>query len=337
MRAACYYGPGDVRIEELPEPSPGPGEVKVKVLANGLCGTDLHQYYVGPMSDASLPIVVGHEFAGEIVEAGEGVQKSRIGELVAIEPIWRCNSCAQCKDGDYNLCRQGHWHGLTGKGGGLAEFTVVRDEMAWAVPDGVAPSDAALVEPLAVAFHAVERAQPRRQDRVIVLGAGPIGIGVFLGLRAEGVEDVIVVEPAAERQASARAVGAPQVIDPAGGGAAEEILAITRGTGSPLVIDAAGTAGSFADALAVLSPKGRIILVAAYTEPVSFNPTVLLQREARIDLSFAYRGTFEPVLNHMAAGRYPTEPWVSHVPLDELTHAYERLHQREAVKLLVDI
>lgn len=334
MRAACYYGPGDVRIEELPEPSPGPGEVKVKVLANGLCGTDLHQYYVGPMSDATLPIVVGHEFAGEIVETGKDVRKSRTGQLVAIEPIWRCNSCAQCNDGDYNLCQQGYWHGLTGKGGGLGEYTVVRDEMAWTVPDGVAPSDAALVEPLAVAFHAVERAQARPDERVLVLGAGPIGIGVFLGLRAEGVEDIVVVEPAAERRAAVCAVGATQVIDPGEGGAAEEILAVKRGIGSPVVIDAAGTPASFAGALAVASPKGRIILVAAYTEPVTFNPTTLLQREARIDLSFAYRGTFEPVLAHMAAGRYPTEPWVSHVPIDELTHAYERLHRREAVEIV---
>jgi (R,R)-butanediol dehydrogenase / meso-butanediol dehydrogenase / diacetyl reductase len=118
MRAACYYGLGDVRIEQLREPSPRPGEVKVRVLANGLRGTDLHQYSVGPMSDASLPIVVGHEFAGGIVEAGEGVRKSRIGQLVAIEPIGRCNSCAQLKDGDYNLCQHGCWHGLTGKGEG---------------------------------------------------------------------------------------------------------------------------------------------------------------------------------------------------------------------------
>jgi (R,R)-butanediol dehydrogenase / meso-butanediol dehydrogenase / diacetyl reductase len=337
VRAARYYGVGDVRIEDVPEPSPGPKEVLVRVLANGLCGTDLHQYFVGPLSDAPLPIIVGHEFAGEIVEVGEGVRSSRIGELVAVEPIWRCNACQPCHDGDYNLCQLGYWHGLTGMAGGLCELTVVRDEMAWTVPEGIAPMDAALVEPLSVAFHAVERAAVAAGDRAVVLGAGPIGIGTYLGLRAEGVEQVIVVEPAPERRAAAEAVGATEVIDPSGGGAAEQVMTMTAGAGASVVIDAAGTQASFGDALAVLSPKGRVILVAAFANPVEFNPMLVLQREARIDLSFAYRGSFAPVLAHMQAGRYPTEPWVSHVAFDELDDAYGRLQSREAVKLLVDI
>ncbi len=337
MRAALYYGPGDVRVENVPEPSPGPGEVQVRVLANGLCGTDLHQYDIGPMSDAPLPIIVGHEFAGEIVGVGTGVSPSRVGELVAVEPIWRCNDCGPCHDGDYNLCLNGPWHGLTGRGGGLAELTVVRDEMAWRVPEGIDPMDAAVVEPMAVAFHGIERAAVSPGDRAVVLGAGPIGLGAYLGLRAEGVEHVVVVEPAPERRAAAEAVGAPEVIDPADGGAAEAIAASFAGAGATVVIDAAGTQASFDTAVAVAAPKARIVLVAAFAEPVQFNPLAVLQRETRIDMAFAYRGTFGPVLRHMAAGRYPTAPWVRHMPLDDVVDAYGMLHRREAVKLLIDI
>lgn len=337
MKAAFYYGPGDVRIEEAPEPTPGPNEVQVKVLANGLCGTDLHQYYVGPMSDAPLPIIVGHEFAGEVVGVGSDVSTARIGELVTVEPIWRCRSCPPCRSGHYNLCQQGHWHGLTGKGGGLGELTTVRSDMALAVPEGIAPMDAAVVEPLAVAYHAVERGEAVPGDRAVVLGAGPIGIGAYLGLRADGVEQVIVVEPSPARRAAVAAVGASEVIDPTDGGAADQVMALTAGVGASLVIDAAGTQGSLDDGLAMVSPLGRIVLVAAFAHPVEFDPMVVLQREVRIDLSFAYRGTFERVLAHMAAGKYPTEPWVSHVPFADLIDAYGRLHRREAVKLLVDL
>jgi len=337
VRAALYYGAGDVRIEDVPEPSPGPGEVLVRVLANGLCGTDLHQYDVGPLSDAPLPIIVGHELAGEIVGVGEGVSRSRVGELVAVEPIWRCNDCGPCHDGDYNLCLKGPWHGLTGMGGGLCELTVVRDEMAWAVPDGIDPMDAAVVEPMAVAFHGIERAAVTPGDRAVVLGAGPIGLGAYLGLRAEGVDQVAVVEPSPERRAAAEAVGAPAVLDPTDGSATEAIAELFGGAGATVAIDAAGTQGSFDTAVAVAAPKARIVLVAAFAESVQFNPLAVLQRETRIDMAFAYRGTFGPVLRHMAAGRYPTSPWVRHMALDDVVEAYGMLHRREAVKLLIDI
>jgi len=337
MKAAFYYGPGDIRLETTPEPSPGPGEVQIKVLANGLCGTDLHQYFDGPLTDAPLPIIVGHEFAGEISEVGAGVSRDRIGRLVVVEPIWQCHECAPCQAGLYNLCEKGDWHGLTGKGGGLCEFTTVRSDMAYDVPDGIDPMDAVLVEPMAVSYHAVERSHPQPGDRAVVLGAGPIGIGAYLGLKADGVEQVLVVEPAPERRAAVAAVGADTVINPSDGGAAERILELTGGAGATIVIDAAGTQSSFDTSLAVASPRGRIVQVAVFVEPVEFSPLLIFRREVRIDQSMAYQGTFPRVLAHMAAGRYPSAPWVTHVPFDNLIDAYGQLHRQEAVKLLVDL
>jgi len=206
--------------------------------------------------------------------------------------------------------------------------------MAYDVPEGVDPMDAAVVEPLAVAYHAVERSHPQPGDTAVVLGAGPIGIGAYLGLKADGVEQVIVVEPSRDRLA---AVGADTVIDPSDGGAAERILELTGGAGATIVIDAAGTQSSFDTSLAVASPRGRIVQVAVFVEPVEFSPLLIFRREVRIDQSMAYQGTFPRVLAHMAAGRYPSAPWVTHVPFDNLIDAYGQLHRQEAVKLLVDL
>ena len=121
MRAALYHGPGDVRFEDVPEPDPGPGDVKIRTLHNGLCGTDLHQYFVGPMSPAPLPIVVGHEFSGEVVEVGRDVTRVAVGDLVAVEPLWPCGGCPPCAAGEHNLCWEVLCHGLGGPGGGLSE------------------------------------------------------------------------------------------------------------------------------------------------------------------------------------------------------------------------
>src|ERR1700712_1906487 len=144
MRAALYYGPGDVRLEDIPEPDPTPGTVKVQSRHNGLCGTDLHQYFVRSMSAAPLPSVVGHECSGEVMELGEGVTWVAVGDLVAIEPLWPCGACAPCTDGDPNLCFEVLCHGLGGPGGGLSEFTVVREHMAHKLPEGLGAVHGAL-------------------------------------------------------------------------------------------------------------------------------------------------------------------------------------------------
>jgi (R,R)-butanediol dehydrogenase/meso-butanediol dehydrogenase/diacetyl reductase len=337
MRAALYYGPGDVRLEDLPEPDPTPGTVKVRSLHNGLCGTDLHQYFVGPMSPAPLPTVVGHEFAGEVVELGAGVTSVAMGDLVAIEPLWPCGTCAQCTEGDPNLCPEVLCHGLGGPGGGLSEFTVVREHMAHKLPEGLGPVHGALVEPMSVAYRAVLRAEPRPGDAAVVFGGGPIGIGAFLALRALGVDDVTVVEPAPERRAAVAALGAERVLDPTTTDIVEDVREHTVGAGARVVVDAAGVPASFTAALGLAAPRGRVVTVAAYMEPVSYNPTDVMMRELEIVSSFSYNGEFDAVIEHMAAGRYPTDRWVERIPFDDQLSAYDRLHRGEAIKLMIDL
>jgi (R,R)-butanediol dehydrogenase/meso-butanediol dehydrogenase/diacetyl reductase len=337
MRAALYYGPGDVRLEDIPEPDPGRGDVKVRSLHNGLCGTDLHQYFVGPMSPAPLPTVIGHEFSGEVVEVGPDVTTVAVGDLVAIEPLWPCGRCAPCADGDPNLCWEVLCHGLGGPGGGLSEFTVVRERMAHTLPEGLGPVHGALVEPMSVAYRAVLRGHPHPSDTAVVFGGGPIGIGAYLALRALGVDDVTVVEPAAERRAAVTHLGAERVLDPTGTDVVGEVREHTHGAGARVVIDAAGVPASFTAALGAAGTRGRVVTVAAYMEPVAYNPTEVMMRELEIVSSFSYNGEFDAVIGHMAAGRYPTDRWVERVPYDAQLDAYERLHRGEAIKLMIDL
>ena len=338
MRAALYYGPGDVRLEDVPEPDPTPGTVKVRSLHNGLCGTDLHQYFVGPMSPAPLPTVVGHEFSGEVVELGAGVTSVAVGDLVAIEPLWPCGTCAPCTEGDPNLCSEVLCHGLGGPGGGLSEFTVVRERMAHKLPEGLGRRAR---RPGRADVGRVPRrccaAEPRPADAAVVFGGGPIGIGAFLALRALGVDDVTVVEPAAERRAAVAALGAERVLDPTATDVVSDVREHTGGAGARVVIDAAGVPASFTAALGVAAPRGRVVTVAAYMEPVSYNPTDVMMRELEIVSSFSYNGEFDAVIEHMAAGRYPTEGWVERVPFDDQLSAYDRLHRGEAIKLMIDL
>ena len=337
MRAALYYGREDVRLEDIPEPDPTPGTVKVRSLHNGLCGTDLHQYLFGPLTPAPLPAVTGHEFSGEVVEIGRDVTSVAVGDLVAIEPIWPCGACAPCVDGDPNLCWDLLPHGLGGPGGGLSEFTVVGEHMVYPLPEGLGPVHGALVEPMAVAYRAVLRGEPHPGDAAVVFGGGPIGIGAYLALRALGVDDVTVVEPSATRRAAVRGLGAERVLDPAATDVVDDVREYTKGAGARVVVDAAGVPASFTAALGVASAHGRVVTVATYMEPVTYNPTDVLRREIEIVSSFCYNGEFDAVIAHMVAGRYPTDGWVEHLPFDEQITAYERLHQGEAIKLMIDL
>ena len=186
MKAARFHGPGDIRIDDVPEPTVGPGQVKVDVDWCGICGTDLHEYLDGPifippkgaphpLTGEEMPVVMGHEFAGVVAEVGDGVTTVKEGDRVAVEPYDVCGECAACRAGRYNICRKLGFVGLDGQQGGFAERCVV--DARWAHPLGDIPTDlGALVEPLAVAYHAVRLSELQPGGTAAVFGSGPIGL-----------------------------------------------------------------------------------------------------------------------------------------------------------------
>ena len=175
MFAAQLHGREDLRVEEVADPDPGPDEVKIAVAHNGLCGTDLHEYFDGPMACGNephpltggvLPQIMGHEFAGTVAAVGDGVTNVVAGDRVAVEPLYYCRHCDACRAGLTQLCDLVMTHGICSKGGGLARYTVVPSWMLHRLPETMSLAQGALVEPLAVAFSGVQRAARRaRPDR----------------------------------------------------------------------------------------------------------------------------------------------------------------------------
>ena len=340
MRAAVYHGVRDVRLEDVPEPEAGPGQVKLRVTYNGVCGTDLHEIFDSqrgipssphPLTGAHSPLILGHEIAGTVVDAGEGVDGFADGELVTVEPMWRCGVCEWCLAGDFNLCERLAFHGMATDGGGLAEYTVLPAYTLHRVPAGMSPADAAMAESLAVADHAVVRSGARPGQRTIVLGGGPIGIGAMFGLRRRGVEVVAVVEPSAERRAVLEQLGAT-TLDPAAGSLLEQL----DGRHVDITFETAAAPASLRNALHVTKPQGLVMLVAAPRDPFPPVLNLALIKELEIRASFAYRGEFPEVIDAIAAGTYQLDTWVTTQPMTELHDAFDHLRAGERLKILID-
>jgi (R,R)-butanediol dehydrogenase / meso-butanediol dehydrogenase / diacetyl reductase len=346
MRAAVYHGQNKLEVADVPEPNPAPGTVKVKVGYNGICGTDLHEYYAGPifiptephpLTHAQMPLVMGHEFAGVITDIGDGVTGWTEGDRVAIEPIYQCGHCPACQAGNYNICAQIGFHGLMSDGG-MAEYTVVPTSMLHKLPDNVSMQLGALVEPMSVAYHAAALGDTTPGDTAMVFGAGPIGIGLWFALRGKGIDDAFVVEPSATRRASIEALGA-RTLDPAAVDVPAFIADHTDGRKADAVFDAAGVAPAVATALACVGARSPMVSVAIYEKPLTTPLLNLVMNESRIQGSLCYTSAdFQAVIALMAQGAYDTTGWVEAIALDDVVdEGFEALHAGQKMKVLVDL
>lgn len=347
MRAARYHGRGDIRFEDVPEPSPGPGDVKLRVLYAGICGTDLHEYAAGPLfvptephplTGVRTPVILGHELCGEVVETGAEVTTCAPGDLVAVEPLQVCGVCPYCTSGAYNLCPTRAAHGLARDGGGFSDFTVVEERMAHRLPPGLTALQGALVEPMSVGVHAVKRTEVERGARVAVHGIGPIGLGILLALRARGIE-TIACDPSPRRRAAVISLGFPHVLDPAADDVSRAISDLTDGHGVEASVDAAGVPAALEAALASTSVHGRVVVVAVPLAPLILPVTAFRRHEVTLTMSGGQ--LTEDVRDAIAGferGDYPHEGWVDTIAFDDLlTEGFEPLHRQEKLKVLVDL
>jgi (R,R)-butanediol dehydrogenase / meso-butanediol dehydrogenase / diacetyl reductase len=330
----------------VPEPEPGPGEVKLRVLYNGICGSDLHEYYDGPITTRTTPhpltgvknpVILGHELCGEVVALGAGVNDLARADLVAVEPFETCGRCVYCVSGQYNHCPLLALHGYNRAGGGLAEYTVVKRAMAHRLPAGLTAMQGALIEPLAIAWHAANRCQVQSGQTVAIHGAGPIGLGVFLTLRRRGVE-TIVIDPAPERRAVLARLGARVVLDPGAVDVVGAIRDLTGGRGAHASVDAAGGPAAFRAMLHGTRVDGTAVVVAIHHEPVVIPPFDLLMPEVRLTGVALSVKAYPSVIEQMAYGSYPLDGWVETIPFNSLIErGLERLRRQQGIKILVQL
>lgn len=346
MRAVRVHGHEDIRIEDVDEPVVGPGEVALRVLYNGLCGSDVHEYFDGPigasatphpLTGARLPSILGHEFSGEVLAVGAGVADLATGTRVAVMPIETCGRCASCRAGRSHLCPLIAIHGFTRHGGGLSDVTVVRRDMVHVLPDGVSARHGALVEPMAVAHRAAARVGAGPGELVAVYGAGPIGLGALLALRARGVE-TLVSDPSATRRDAARLLGATHVVDPAATDPVAALRDLTGGAGAAGSVEAAGVAATVTAAMDGTRPGGSAVVVAVHARPIPVSRNALVRREVDLRGSMIYdRDDFAAVIEGMRAGSYPLDGWVETIELDDVVDGLAALRAQRANKLLVRV
>src|SRR5437867_2198059 len=269
MLSAFCPAPGRMELREAPRPTPGPGQVLVRIRSCGICGSDLHYYHGGlPVP----PVCPGHEISGEVAEVAAGVDAVRPGDRVTVEPLITCHRCPACRVGDYQLCRNLQLLGIHADGG-FAEYRCVPAYAVFKLPDAMDLTVAALTEPTAVCVHAVRLAGVRLGDRVVVLGAGTIGLLAALAARAAGAAEVLVTARHPHQHEAATRLGARPFSDADDG----MLTDYTSGHPVDVVIETVGgSADTLNQALFHVRPAGTVSVLGVFTAPVSMNGLILV-------------------------------------------------------------
>ncbi|WP_055474344.1 alcohol dehydrogenase catalytic domain-containing protein [Gordonia sp. HS-NH1] len=330
MRAAVTgpgeFGAGRFLVADLPDPTPGPGELVLRVAANGICGSDLSTAPLLPHGT-----IMGHEFAGEVVgvgpadpdDAGRGradpAHSFRVGDAVAAMPVIGCHRCRACLTGDVARCGSARTLGLGVLPGGLAEYVLVGAAES-VLLEGIDPVDGALVEPLAVGLHAVTRASVRPGDRVLVLGAGPVGLAALHWLSRGVATDLVCSDPSPGRRAAALDLGASAVCIP------DELLAHV-GPGFDVVIECVGKPGMIAAALDAVATHGTIVIAGVCLSDDSFMPVAGVVKETTMHfVSYYTASEFRTAAAELSKGAIGSSALVSEiVGLDEADRVFREL------------
>jgi (R,R)-butanediol dehydrogenase / meso-butanediol dehydrogenase / diacetyl reductase len=325
MRAAVLTDTHDLEVVDVPDPSPGPGELVLQVTACGICGSDLK---LRPAMPAGL--VMGHEFCGEIVAVGEDVAPGwRQGQHVTALPIFGCGLCLACVAGEPAHCEEADLVGVGGSAGGFAEYVRVDQRETVALPESIDPTLGALVEPLAVGLHAVERAHIRSGNKVLVVGAGPVGLSVITWAARSGASELVVSDPSAVRREAAEQFGATRTIDPE----AEPIEA-----GYDVVIECVGLPGMTDVCVGAAGRHGHVIIAGVCTKPDPYVPIAAVVKELTMDFVVYYtRREFFAVTDALAQGAVDAASFVSkRVGLEGANDAFtELIDAKDQRKILV--
>jgi L-iditol 2-dehydrogenase len=332
MKALLLSQYKHLEIVDFPEPTPGPGEVLVHVAACGICGSDVHGYD-GSSGRRIPPIVMGHEAAGRIAAVGAGVSGFEKGDRVTFDSTIYCGVCAPCRRGEVNLCDNRQVLGVScsdyRRSGAFAEYVVVPARILYRLPDSLSFAEAAMLEAVAVALHAVSLAPVSADSTALVLGAGMIGLLVMQALRVAGCSRVLVADIDDSRLKLAKEIGATAAL-PASAGLHAQILQLTGGSGVDLAIEAVGNNQTVAAAIESVRKGGTVILVGNISPEVTLPLQKVVTRQIRLQGSCASSGEYPRAIELLASGAIQVKPLITAVaPLDDGPKWFKRLHARE--------
>jgi L-iditol 2-dehydrogenase len=307
MRVAVLNGPHDVELVERPVPRPGPGEVLVRVASVGVCGSDVHYYDHGRIGHyvVEQPLVLGHEASGVVTDVGEGVPAERVGQRVSVEPGVPDLTCEQCLAGRYNLCPNVRFFATPPIDGAFAEYVVTHEAFAHPVPDGIGDDAAALLEPLSVGIWAARKARISAGSRVLVTGAGPIGLVAVQCALAFGATEVAVSDVNPARLALAGELGATTLVD------AREQKVADLDRPPQVLLECSGFPPAIGDAIRALDRAGRAVLVGMGGEEIPLPLQVVQERELEVTGTFRYANTWPTAIALVAAGRVDVDRLVT--------------------------
>jgi threonine dehydrogenase-like Zn-dependent dehydrogenase len=351
MQAVKVYGPHDYRWEEVPTPAIGPNEVLVRVLASGICASDVKTYHgarvwgsaeIAPYIEP--PVIPGHEFIGQVVALGEGAAEKHglaIGDLAVSEQIVPCWQCRYCRRGQYWMCQPHDIYGFK-KGradGSWAEYMrYPANALNYKVPASLKPDHAALIEPLACAIHAVERGDIQLGDVVAIAGMGPIGLCMLQVARLKGPGMLIALDMKPKRLQLAQELGADVVIDVGRGDAVQQVLGLTGGYGCDVYIEASGAGPAVAQGLQMLRKLGTFVEFSVHGGPVSVDWSVIGDVK-ELNIHGAHLGpyAYPKAIRYLQDGTVKAEPLITHrLPLSDFKRGLELAERGDdSIKVLL--
>ena len=343
MKVAIMTGIGEMAFEERDIPKAKDDEVLVKLEYVGICGSDMHYYETGAIGDYVVkpPFVLGHEPGGTVVEVGKDVKHLKVGDRVALEPGKTCGHCQFCKEGKYNLCPDVIFFATPPVDGVFQEYVAHEADLCFKLPDNVSTLEGALIEPLAVGFHAAIQGDAHLGQKAVVMGSGCIGLVSMMALKARGVSEVYVVDVMDKRLEKAMELGATGVINGAKEDVAERISQLTHGEGVDLAIETAGTEITTRQAIQVVK-KGSVIVLVGYskTGEMTLPMSIVLDKELTFKTVFRYRHIYPMAIDAVASGKVNLKGIVTHeFTLDEVPKAmdYSMHNKADIVKAVIKV
>ncbi|CAL5343931.1 L-idonate 5-dehydrogenase-like isoform X1 [Camellia sinensis] len=317
-KAAWLLGLKTLKIQPYNLPPIGPHDVKVRMKAVGICGSDVHHFKHMRCGNfiVKKPMVIGHECAGIIEEVGSEVKSLQAGDRVALEPGISCRQCQFCKGGRYNLCRQMKFFGSPPTNGALANLVVHPANLCFKLPDNVSLEEGAMCEPLSVGVHACHRAQVSPQTKILIMGAGPIGLVTMLAARAFGAPKIVIVDIDDQRLSFAKHVGADEVIQVSTNiqDVGEEVVKIQNAVGANVDVsfDCVGFSKTMSVALNATRAGGKVCLVGMGQSEMTLPLTPTAGREIDVIGIFRYRNTWPLCIEFLRSGKIDVKPLITH-------------------------